>query len=305
MNNVVQVISTVVRALTAEEDNILVLTPSYGPLINTPTAAKRHVIKVPMTCESKRYQVDMASFEQAIIEHDIKIFILCNPQNPTGRVWTHAELTELFKICQRHQVKVLADEIHSDLIYPDQTFVPAMQVAREVGWEQQLVVANAPTKTFNLAGLQAAYYIVENPEFIELIEQERAYASTGNLLGVFAYLGIETSYSYGEDYVDTMMSYIQDNYRYVEAELARELPEAKIVEAEATYLIWVDISYLAEKGITMNNLKSSLAKHGVAISTGEDFYEDQLFLRVNIGCPKATLTEGVARLISGLKNLSE
>ena len=305
MNNVVQAISTVVRALTVEDDSILVLTPSYGPLINTPTASKRQVFKLPMVRKNQQYQVDRDLFEQAIIEQEIKLFILCNPHNPTGKVWTHEELTGLFEICQRHNVKILADEIHSDLIYPDQMFTPAMQVAREIGWQQQLVITNAPTKTFNIAGLQAAYYIVENPTFIELIQEERAYTGVGDSLSIFGYLGIEVPYSQSENYVDTLMNYIQGNYHYVQEQLQQEIPQAKIIEAQATYLIWVDVTYLAEKGVTKEQLKQAMVDHGVAISTGEDFFEEELFMRVNIGCPKAILTEGIKRMVSGLKYLSQ
>lgn len=305
INNVVLTISTVVRALTAEGDNIIVSTPSYGPLIKAPTAARRNVIKFPMTRVGNKYQIDFEKFEKSIEENDVKMYILCNPHNPTGKVWTKEELIRVFEICQRHDVIVISDEIHSDLILPGYHFTPAILAAREVGWDDHLIVASAPTKTFNIAGLQVSYYIVENQDFIKKINEEREYSKASDLLGLFGLIGIIETYKNGDSYVDALTDYLAGNFAYLKQELAAKYPSAKVTDAEATYLAWIDVTYLTEKGITPEKLKKSMVDHGVGIQTTEDFFAEDLCFRINLACPRTTLEQGLACVISCLNELSQ
>lgn len=301
INNVVVAMSTAVRALTKEGDNVLVATPTYGPFIKTPLSARRKVITSKLQQQNDKYVFDFADIEEKIRSNDVKMFILCNPHNPTGRVWTQQELTQLLEICKKYNVIVVSDEIHSDLLMPGQQFVPAMKVAREINYAQNMVIASAPTKTFNLAGIQVAYYFVENPVFIEKMNEERDYCKNSDLLGAFAFWAIQEAYAHGAGYVDTMTQYLQANFNYLKEQFAARCPEATVINLESTYLAWVDLR--AYKNIDNQGLRKEMIKYGTAIQAGNEFFEEDNYIRINIACPRKTLEAGVNNILNCLEAL--
>lgn len=295
--NVVVSLNNIVRALTEEGDKVLLFNPTYGPLEKQPVFANRQIVRARLLNPHSRYEIDFQGMEQLVKDHEIKLFILCNPHNPTGRVWTESELSQLLKICQRKGIPIVSDEIHSDLIMPGQRFTPMMKVARALEYEQEVIILNAPTKTFNLAGLQVSYYITENKAYVEKINQVKDYSHTSDLLNSFAYLAMTKAYEHGADYVDTLKEYVYDNYLYLVNELA-VCPFAKVTKLEATYLVWIDVSSLP---LTGQELRGKMVASGVAIQPGDDFFEEEgLFFRVNIGCPRKTLEQGVQRIVNCL-----
>ncbi|MBP1042390.1 aminotransferase class I/II-fold pyridoxal phosphate-dependent enzyme [Vagococcus sp. BWB3-3] len=267
--NVLVALNNVVRALTEEGERIMLFNPTYGPLEQQPLFAKREVVRARLLKKGNRYEIDMAALEE-LMATEVKLFILCHPHNPTGRVWTEPELKAIVTSCQRHGVLIVFDEIHSDIIMPDQHFIPLMAVARELNYNQNVISLNAPTKTFNSSGLQVAYYIAENPDHVEKINQVRAYSHT-------------TDYIYG-------------NYHYLLQALAA-VPQVRVTALEGTYLAWLDVSAL---NVSEEDLRTRLVTSGVAILSNSDFFEENLFIRVNLATARQTLEKGVAALVQGL-----
>lgn len=299
--NVVVSLNNVVRALTEEGDKVIVFNPTYGPLEKQPRYAKRQIVRAKLLKDGGRYEIDFQAFEELIREQAIKLFILCNPHNPTGRVWSEQELIKLVTICQRYGIPIVSDEIHSDLIMPGQTFTPIMAVARHLNFDQEVVMLSAPTKTFNMAGLQVSYYMTENKEYADKINQVKEYSHTSDLLNSFGYLALTKAYEHGADYVDTLNEYIFSNYEYLVCELKTHCPIAEVTKLEATYLVWIEVSSLE---LTGKELRSKMVDSGVAIQSGDDFFEeDGLFFRVNIACPRETLEQGLKAIVSCLKAL--
>lgn len=231
-----------------------------------------------------------------VLMADVKLFVFCHPHNPTGRVWNEEELSGMVRCCQQQGVLIVSDEIHSDIIMPNQKFVPLMAVARELDYAQNVVILNAPTKTFNLSGLQVAYYVAENPDHVEKINQVRAYSHTTDLLNSFAYLALTQAYAHGASYVDSLIAYIYDNYHYLVSAL-RVVPWAKVTVLEGTYLAWIDVSSL---NLSEQALRTRLVASGVAILSSRDFYEDNFFIRVNLATARQTLKKGVAAIVQAL-----
>ncbi|MGX7014451.1 MalY/PatB family protein [Vagococcus silagei] len=299
--NVVVALNNTLRAITNQGDTVLVLNPTYGPLEKQPIFTERKPVVSKMKKVGKVFKIDFEDFEKKIIDNDVKAYILCNPHNPTGRVWSKSELKQMFEICKKHNVIIISDEIHGDLIMPGNKYTPAMEVARKINYEQRLVMLSAPTKTFNMAGLQVAYYMTENKEFQEKINKVKEYSKTTDLLNSFSYIALEKSYEYGGEYVDTLTEYLYSNYNYLKSELAQKCPELEVTNLEATYLVWIDASKLPLSG---PELRQKMVDYGVAIQTGEDFFEeDELYFRVNIGCPRETLEKGVAAIVSCIQSI--
>lgn len=293
--NVVVALNNVVRALTTEGDRIMLFNPTYGPLEQQPLFARREIVRNRLLKKGNHYEIDREALEKQMAE--VKLFILCHPHNPTGRVWTEEELRVIVTSCQRQGVLIVSDEIHSDIIMPNQTFVSLMAVARELNYAQSVIILNAPTKTFNLSGLQVAYYIAENPDHVEKINQVRAYSHTTDLLNSFAYIALTQAYAHGAPYVDSMIDYIHGNYQYLLKAL-KMVPQIKVTVLEGTYLAWIDVSSL---DLSEQTLRTRLVASGVAILSSKDFFEENLFIRVNLATARQTLEKGVAAIIQGLK----
>ena len=299
--NVLVSLNNVVRALTEEGDQVLLFNPTYGPLEKEPLFAKREIVRAKLLKEAGYYEIDFNALTQLIEDHQIKLFILCNPHNPTGRVWAEEELIQLVTLCQANNIPIVSDEIHSDLIMPEQHFTPLMKVARALDYDQ-VVMLSAPTKTFNLAGLQASYYITDNQDFVKKIDQIKAYSHTGDLLNSFAYLALSKAYEYGADYVDSLNEYLFSNYEYLVEEL-KPFSFVEVTKLEATYLVWIELLSI---NLTGKELRTKMVESGVAIQSGDDFFEeDGLFFRVNIGCPRETLKAGLKAIVACLSELAK
>lgn len=302
-SSILKGLNLAVIAFTEEGDNVLLSMPSYGPFVHVTTGAKRNWIGTDLIMNGSQVEFDFEDFETKIINNDIKLYVLCNPHNPTGRIWTEDEIEKMMRICQKHNVLMVSDEVHSDLIMPGHTFVPAMKVARKIDFDQSLCVLIAPTKTFNLAGIQVAYYIVENEVLLGKIKEAEAYTHSSDLLNNFSCLAMEAAYEHGATYVKELTEYVYGNYKYMRSEIERECPQVVITDLQATYLVWLNVDYL---NVTEDAMRDSLVAHGLALETSKDFFEhDKRYMRVNIACPRETVEKGTKLIIECLKDLEK
>nr|WP_233230973.1 MalY/PatB family protein [Listeria weihenstephanensis] len=294
---VVPSISMTIRSLTEKGDSVLMHSPVYHPFFLVTAQTERVVSLSPLIYEDNAYTIDWADFEEKL--KTVKLFILCNPHNPGSRSWTRVELAKMAELCAKYNVPIVSDEIHSDLTMPGVKHVPLAVAAPE--YESQIVTLMAPTKTFNLAGIKASFFITTNPDFQEKFEYEAKYTSRPEL-NTFGAVGMEAAYSHGAQWVDDLRDYIFENYQYTKAELEKHCPNVGITKQEATYLMWLDCRAL---GIAEVDLYQNLIDAGIGVQMGSNFGEaGSGFVRLNIACPKETLQKGVACLIEGLKKSS-
>ncbi|MBC1336595.1 pyridoxal phosphate-dependent aminotransferase [Listeria booriae] len=291
---VVPSISMVIRSLTEKGDQILMHSPVYHPFFLVTAQTERVVTLSPLIYENATYHIDWEDFEAKVQE--VKLFILCNPHNPGSRSWKPDELAKMAEICARYGVPIISDEIHSDLTMPGFKHTPLAVAAPD--YKDQIVTLMAPTKTFNLAGIKASYFITTNPIFQEKFEYEAKYTSRPEL-NTFGAVGMEAAYRGGAEWVDELRDYIWSNYEYTKAEIEKHCPAVVVTKQEATYLMWLDCRNLEadEKTIYQN-----LIDAGVGVQMGSGFgVAGTGFVRLNIACPKETLQKGVACLIDGLQ----
>lgn len=245
------------------------------------------------------YQIDFEDFERKIEQEHVKLFILCNPHNPVGRVWTKEELQKLGEICLRHHVIVVSDEIHNDFVYPGYEHTVFANV--DPRFAEFTVTCTAPSKTFNLAGLQVSNIFIPNENLRKAFKTEidRTGYDEPNALGVVA---CEAAYRAGEDWLDQLRAYLLKNLNFLRDFLQEKLPQIHLVEPEGTYLVWLDCS---ELGITGKELDQFIVdKAGLWLDGGSMFGPDgAAFQRVNIACPQATLELALNKLKAAVDNL--
>ena len=291
--NVITGIMWCIGAFTKTNDAIAVLSPVYGAFDSSASDAKRQIIAVPMTRnEDNRYAVDYAAFEAAIVKHDVKLFIHCNPHNPVGRVWTEDELKRLGDICIKHNVLIVSDEIHADFVWKGHTH----KVFADLGesYAEHCIVCTAPSKTFNIAGLQVSNIFIPNDSlrrrFIK--EIDRAGYSQLNTMGI---VGCEGAYKVGAPWLDELKEYIQDNIQFTIDYVAKYMPKIRVYRPEGTYLMWLDCSQLPLSPKERDEWIINDAK--LWLDTGSMFGVDgEDFERINVACPRATLVEGLDSL---------
>lgn len=237
--------------------------------------------------------MDYEDFENRIVSEKVKLFFLCNPHNPVGRVWTKEELTRIGDICLKHNVLVVSDEIHADFVFGHAHTVFAQ--VRE-SYKDISIVCTAPSKTFNIAGVQVSNIFIANPELRRKFRREinAAGYSQLNLPGLVA---CEAAYQHGEEWLDAVLSYIKKNADYTREFLSRNLPKVKMTELEGTYLVWLDFRAY---GLSVSELNRKIVyEAGVWLDGGEMFGKSgEGFQRINIACPRSVLTEALEKLAS-------
>lgn len=315
---VVFALGAAVKAFTDPGDAILIQNPVYYPFTNIIRDNNRKVVDntlvyhpvtertvVPVTTDdaseqqinnvgtvSPAYQIDFEDFERKIEQEHVKLFILCNPHNPVGRVWTVEELQKLGEICLRHHVIVVSDEIHNDFVYPGYEHTVFANV--DPRFAEFTLTCTAPSKTFNLAGLQISNIFIPNENLRKAFKAEidRTGYDEPNALGVVA---CEAAYRAGEDWLDQLKAYLLKNLNFLRDFLQEKLPQIHLVEPEGTYLVWLDCS---ELGITGKELDQFIVdKAGLWLDGGSMFGPSgAAFQRVNIACPQATLELALNKL---------
>ncbi|WP_281176593.1 MalY/PatB family protein [Shouchella shacheensis] len=288
---VVPALSNIIKAFTEPGDEVIIQTPVYYPFYDVIQKSNRTVIKNPLHFTGEQYEMDLEQLEEAITE-DTKMLILCHPHNPGGRVWSKEELAALAAVCEKHQLYVISDEIHADLLYDGYSHTSFASVNEQMA--KRTFTTLAPTKTFNLAGIQAAYIIVENPELRLKLRRDLA-GTFMNGPNMFSEVATEAAYRHGGEWLKQLMSYIQTNYEVTRDFLEDHMPKIKVVKPQGTYLLWLNCE---ELGLSANERKEWLIKEAkVALNHGPIFGEEaEHFERLNLASPRKTLMEGLNRI---------
>lgn len=295
---VVNAICTSVRAFTEKGDSVIIQQPVYYPFENAVTSNGRKLVVSELKYSEGKYTIDFEDFENKIISNQAKLFILCNPHNPVGRVWTREELERLGDICVRHSVIIVSDEIHEDFVYPGHRHSILASLKPE--YSQLTVTCTAPSKTFNIAGLQVSNVFIENSELMQKFRDEM---SGSGILGVNI-MGITASkaaYRYGDVWLEELKNYLQKNLGFLREFLNERLPQIRLVEPEGTYLVWLDFRKLGMDDKKLNEL--IIKKAGLWLDEGTMFGKGgEGFQRVNIACPSSVLENALSKLESAISS---
>ena len=285
---VVFALAQAIRAFTLPGEAVLIQTPVYYPFFSVIRDNGRTLATNPLLYENGRYSIDFVDFERKIRDHGVRLFILCSPHNPVGRVWEREELKRIDDLCVKYGVTVLSDEIHCDFVWQGHTHTCYGIV------NENAVIATSPSKTFNLAGLQVSNIFVKNAGMRDRLNAEihRSGYSQMNALGLVA---CQSAYSKGGVWLDALKSYLSENIRLAKEFLTERTPKIKMVEPEGTYLLWLDFSAY---GLAQDELDRRVTENAkLWLDSGTIFGADgKGFQRINIACPKATLVDALGRL---------
>ncbi|HBG1430344.1 TPA: pyridoxal phosphate-dependent aminotransferase [Clostridioides difficile] len=288
---VIPAISLLINELTKANDKIMIQEPVYSPFNSVVKNNNRELIISPLQkLENGNYIMDYEDIENKI--KDVKLFILCNPHNPVGRVWTKDELKKLGDICLKHNVKIISDEIHSDIILKKHKHIPMASISKE--FEKNTITCMAPTKTFNIAGLQSSYVILPDEKYYKLLDDAftRIDIKRNNC---FSLVATEASYNNGESWLESFLEYLESNIDFAIKYINENMPKLKVRKPEGTYLLWVDFSAL---GLSDEELESILVQKGkVALNQGNSFgIGGSGYQRINLACPRSMLEEALIRI---------
>ena len=293
---VVPAISSIVRKMTTPAEKVLIQTPVYNIFFNSILNNGRQVLESPLRYDGKEYRIDFADLEEKLSDPQTALMILCNPHNPTGKLWDRQTLEKIGALCSRHHVTVVSDEIHCDLTDPGESYVPFASVSETC--RQISITCMAPTKAFNLAGLQTAAVSVPDevlrPKVWRALNTDEAAEPNA-----FAVEAAVTAFTRGADWLDALRDYLYENKKLAAAYIEKEIPGVRAVASQATYLLWLDCSGLIGCG---REAAGFLRREtGLYLSEGSQYGGNGAdFLRMNIACPRAVLKDGLERLKNGL-----
>ena len=290
-NGVISAISTIIQTFTAPGEGIIIQPPVYHPFRECISSNERMVENNPLIYHDGKWSMDYRGFEELAAKPSSKLFLLCNPHNPVGRVFSRTELEKIASICLKHDLYIVSDEIHSDIIYDHARHLPVAAVDQSFSGITFTVFS--PSKTFNIAGMQTSVVVSENPELLEQFNKEMK--KSAFIMNLFGAVAMKAAYSGCEDYLNQLLDYLWQNYLYVDRFLNKQMPLIKCQKPEATYLLWLDCRAL---GLNSRELSDFfLKKARVILDSGRWFGEDgRGFMRLNIGCPRATLEKAMLRI---------
>ena len=288
-----------IKGLTAPGDAIVIQKPLYAPIENTIVANGRVAIDNPLVYNNGRYTIDMADFEKKIVENNARMFILCNPHNPVGRVWTRDELLQLGQICRRHNCLIVSDEIHSDIIFKGHKHLVFSTICDD--FADFSVICTAPSKTFNLAGLQISNIFIPNEELRKRFRHEIRASGYGQL-STMGLASCQAAYEHGREWLEELMVYLAGNAAFVQDYLASHLPQVTTSPLEGSYLQWLDFNRL---GMGHDELESRLNRELVWLSSGTSFggAAGAGFFRVNLACPRSIVAEAMKRVVKAFETV--
>lgn len=295
---VITSISLLIQNLTQKNDKIMIQEPVYSPFHSIVESNERNLVISPLVkLDDGSYVMDYEDIEAKI--KDVKVFILCNPHNPVGRVWTREELTRLGEICLKHNVLIISDEIHSDIILKNHKHTPFASISKE--FRENTITCMAPTKTFNLAGLQSSFLVISNPYYYEVMDKAFSILDIKRN-NAFSLVATEAAYNYGEDWLYELIKYIEGNVDFAIDYIKNHMPQLKVKKPEGTYLLWVDFSNL---NVDKKDLKNALINKGrIALSDGSSFgIGGDGYYRINLACPRSMVLEGLKRIEFAIKSL--
>lgn len=297
-SGVVPALYTIIRALTEKEDNVLIMTPVYYPFYKSITANNRKIIKSELILCNNHYEINFKDFEEKAKLESTKLLILCNPHNPVGRVWTEEELRKIGRICTDNNVTVVSDEIHFDLIMPEFKHTVFANISEE--FANNSVICTAPSKTFNLAGLQTSNIIIPNKRIRDKVESERRASIGGSGLNILGYKACEIAYNECETWLEELIMVINKNKKIVEEFIKANIPEIKVINLEGTYLQWLDFRELEKDHKELEKFMTTEAM--LFLDEGYIFgNEGKGFERINLACPTNVLQKALERLLEAIK----
>ena len=296
---VVFALAMAVRSLTQPGDSVLIQPPVYYPFFNVIRSNDRKVVESRLVYKDGAYAIDFADFERKAAKEHVKLFILCSPHNPIGRVWTVEELRRLGDICRKHGIYVVSDEIHCDFTLPGHPHHVFLDAVPEL--TERAIVCTAPSKTFNLAGLQASNIWIPGEEIRKrfIREMSRCGYSGLNRMGLIA---CQAAYEGGGDWLDGCRTYLRDNLDFLRAFLAERIPQVRLVEPEGTYFAWLDCSGL---GLSQEALDEFIIRRAkLWLDAGHIFGGNGgQFQRVVLACPRATLRQALEQLAQAVSGV--
>ena len=290
-----------IRTMTSEGDKVVLQTPIYPPLREGIVNNKRTLIENELVLKDGRYEIDFEDLENKLKDEDTKVLIICNPHNPTGRVFTREELTRMGELCLKYNVKIITDEIHCDLTYKGYKHIPMASISEEIA--EITTTSINPSKTFNIAGNRIACMITKNEEIRKGIRKE-IHANKGQGRTVFGLTSFITAYTECDYYADQLIEYLQKNMEYVEEFVNTRIPSIKLIKPEAMYLLWLDFRAL---GFNQTELKEFLKNEAkLGLNDGQSFGDNGVgFMRLNIAAPKSVVEEAMVRLEKAINILGK
>lgn len=286
---VVPAISCALKAMSLPGEKVLVQTPVYNCFFSCIKNTGCEIAENKLMRTGDTYHIDFDDFEEQCSDEKTSVFLLCNPHNPAGRVWTREELQHMADICQRHGVRIISDEIHCELVMPGNTFTPFATVC------QDAVILNSPSKAFNIAGLQIANVVCSSPTLRRRINRAININEVCDV-NPFGPVALEAAYNESEEWLDSLNAYLWENYQVLKDFFARELPHVEVLRLEGTYLVWVDIR---KTGLSSDELTERLLKKGrVMVNSGTMYGKNagEGYIRINIACPREQMMEGLRRI---------
>lgn len=298
---VITSLHTVIQSFTEPNDKILLQTPVYTPFFHLIEDNNRQVVESELHYNGSTYEMDFADLE-AKFKQGVKAFMFCSPHNPVGRVWKKAELEKIAALCLEYDVLLLADEIHADLIFKAHRHIPIASLSEEIS--KQTITFMSPTKTFNLAGLQASYMVVTDRKKRLILEKNMG-TQGFNMLNTMGVIALNAAYESGLPWLEELLVIIEDNKVYAKKRLETETGgKLTVIDSEGTYLLWIDCKALSMPDKALQKFMIEEAR--VGLNAGSSYGEPgEQFMRLNLACPKSTLEEGVNRIIQAVQTLEK
>ena len=298
---VIPAIAAILQAITKPGDKVIMQTPVYNCFFALIRNAEDVLVENPLVCKDRYFQIDFEDFERKIVEENVKVFLLCNPHNPVGRVWKREELTRLGDICLKHNVFVISDEIHNELVMPGYHYTPFASVKPEFAYNA--AVCTSSSKSFNIAGLQIANITVPNARIRELINKSININETCDV-NPFGVVALQAAYTpEGEEWLEQLMTYVHGNYEYLCEFIEKYLPQIRVTRSEGTYLAWVNCEAL---GMNSVELEEKLRTESHVWFTNGQAYNPtgSTYMRINLACPRAILKEALEKFYDFCKKSS-
>ena len=290
---VIPAMSCAIKALTMPGEKVLILSPDYNCFFSSIRNNGCEVSETILLKKGDSFVVDWEDLEQRCADEKTTVFLLCNPHNPTGRVWSKEELERMNTICMKYGVKVISDEIHGELIMPGYQFQPFAAISETC--RQNSVILNSPSKSFNIAGLQTANIICSQPEWRHRIDRAININEVCDL-NPFGPVSLKAAYNESEDWIDELNQYLWHNYQALCQFFKKELPLCQVTKLEGTYLVWVDITYYSNNVEELCNRLLSDGKVWVNPGTMYGSESGKGYIRINIACPQSRMMEGLKRI---------
>lgn len=303
---VVPAIAATIKACCQVGDSIVLLTPIYNCFFYLVRNAGCQAIELPLVDNGKQqieYSINWEKFEAALSQPKTTLLLFCNPHNPAGHRWSKEELQHVASLCKQHGVTVISDEIHNELTPPGTSYTPWGTIGEE--FQEHAVICTSPSKSFNIAGLQNANIICHNPDLLRRIDRAINMNETCDV-NPFGVVAVTAAYNEGGEWLDELRTYIYDNYKFAVTELNGKLPDLRIADLQGTYLMWVDCNPICKKlGINVEELCNRLRIDAHVWFCAGSIYGQagEGFIRINLACPRATLTEAINRFIGYIRNI--